>query len=214
MEFRVVNASNGDEGTVNSVEVCIDDQWHEATAKITNNSLSQQNISVQENSTSLIIIWSHAEQSIPNEINISGYSVLCTTSSVSHLGQIHEVRVSNISTSATRVQVSGLLPGTAYQCCVNAHIQTNTPLNLISSNCFSTGTVTKLSTVSIEREFTSTRNEFASNHHDCSATGLGIGLGVACLLLMGSIVINIIFLTMCLRNKTMKSTFKPCCTNE
>ena len=125
-ELSMPPCSNGDERTVNSVEVCIDDQWHEATAKITKNSLSQQNISVQENSTSLIIIWSHAEQSIPNEININRYSVLCTTSSVSHLRQIHEVRISNISTSTTRVQVSGLLPGTTYQSCVNAHIQTNT----------------------------------------------------------------------------------------
>ena len=170
MEFRVINASNGDEGTVNSVEVCIDDQWHEATAKITNNSLSQQNISVQENSTSLIIIWSHAEQSIPNEININRYSVLCTTSSVSHLGQIHEVRVSNISTSTTRVQVSGLLPGTAYQCCVNAHIQTNTPLDLISSNCVAT------STKSVQEP-------------NGLIVGLGVGLGICSLLLLVSSIL-------------------------
>ena len=60
MEFRIINASSGDEGTVNTVEVCIDDQWHKATAKITNNSPSPQNISVQETSTSMIIIkfWS------------------------------------------------------------------------------------------------------------------------------------------------------------
>ena len=209
MEFRVNNASSGDEGTVNTVEVCIDDQWHKATAKITNNSPSPQNISVQENYTSMIIIWSHAEQSIPNNKNISGYSVLCTTSSLSDDGQIHEVRVPNISTSTTRVQVSGLLPGTAYQCCVNAHIQTNTPLDLISTNCvdIATTTVTGADTVTeivstepahvtnstdLEGEFTPTRNEFSSSHHDRSSLGLGIGLGVACLLLIGSIVINII----------------------
>ena len=233
MEFRIINASSGDEGTVNTVEVCIDDQWHKVTAKITNNSPSLQNISVQENSTSMIIIWSHAEQSIPNDKHISGYSVLCTKSSLSDCGQIHEVRVSNISISTTRVQVSGLLPYTAYQCCINAHIQTNTPLDLITTNCVnvstktitdvdtvtnfvSTETGTKLSTVSTEGVFMSTRCEFVSNHHGCSSAGLGIGLGVACLLLMGSIIINIIFLTMHLKNNATctKVSFKPSCTNE
>ena len=227
MEFRIINASSGDEGTVNTVEVCIDDQWHKATAKITDNSSSPQNISVQENSTSMIIIWSPVEQSISNDQNISGYSILCITSSLSDLGQIHEVRVSNISISTTEVQVSGLLPDTAYQCCINAHIQTNTPLDLISTNCvdIATTTVTDADIVSTEAAhvtnstdqegmFASTRNEFASNHHDCSSFGLGIGLGVACLLLMGSIVINIIFLTIHLKNNATKSIFKPSCTNK
>ena len=49
-------ASSGDEGTVNSVEVCIDDQWHDSITKIiTNNSSSPQNISIQNNSTSMIV---------------------------------------------------------------------------------------------------------------------------------------------------------------
>ena len=236
MEFRIINASSGDEGNVNTVEVCIDDQWHKATAKnlITNNSSSPQNISVQENSTSMIIIWSPSEQSIPNDKNINEYSIICTTSSLSDDGQIHEVRVSNINISTTEVQVNGLLPGTAYQCCVNAHIQTNTPLDLISTNCvdIATTTVTDADTVKEvvsteaahitnstdqEGEFTPTRNEFSSNHHDCSAIGLGIGLGVACLLLVGSIVINIIFLSIIilyLKNNATKSISKPSCTNK
>ena len=159
------------------MEVCIDDQWHKATAKITNNSKtpSPQNISVQKNSTSMIIIWSPAEQSIPNDKNISGYSVLCTTSSLSDHGQIHEVRVPNISTSTTRAQVSGLLSGTAYQCCVNAHIQINTPLDLISSNCVTTST---------------SKSEKASANNELIA-GLGAGLGLPLILVcVGSILIN------------------------
>ena len=206
MEFRVTNASSGDEGNVNTVEVCIDDQWHKATAKITNNSSSPQNISIQENFTSIIVIWFPAEQSIPSEKKISGYSILCTTSLLSDHGQIsiHEVRVPNISTSTTRVHVSGLLPGMAYQCCVNAHIQTNTPLDLISSNCITTSAIadteSEFSTTSTETEFMTTRNEFASNHHIHSVTGLGIGLGVACLLLMGSIVGFIVSKTMSCNN--------------
>ena len=56
MEFRVNIASSGDKGTVNSVEVCIDDQWHDSITKIiTNNSSSPQNISIQNNSTSMIV---------------------------------------------------------------------------------------------------------------------------------------------------------------
>ena len=198
MEFRYYNTSSGDEGTVNTVEMCINDQWHEAIAKITNNSPSLQNISFQQNSTLMLIIWSPAEQSIPNDKNISRYSVLCTTSSLSDHGQIHEVRVSNISTSTTRVQVSGLLPGMAYQCCVNAHIQTNAPLDLISSNCVTASTIAD--TESIETEFMTTRNEFASNHHGDPVTGLGIGLGVACLLLVGSVVGLIVSKTMPCKN--------------
>ena len=202
LELRVNNKSDVHESTA---EVCIDDQWHDSTTKI-NNSPSPQNFSVQKHSTSMIIIWSPAEQSIPNDKNINRYSVLCATSSLSDDGQIHEVGVSNICISTTEVQISGLLPGTAYQCCVNAHIQTNTPLDLISSNCVnvSTKTVTVADTVTeiiistkaahvtsfidLEGEFTSTRNEFASSHHDCSCAGLGIGLGVACLLLVGLVV--------------------------
>ena len=49
------------------VEVCIDDQWHEATsAKVSTSQSSQvEDISVQVDSASVMIVWS--EQSIPNE---------------------------------------------------------------------------------------------------------------------------------------------------
>ena len=46
----------------------------------------------------------------------------------------------NISASTTRIQVNGLLSGIAYECCVNAHLLTNTPLDLISSHCATTKT--------------------------------------------------------------------------
>ena len=236
LELRVNNKSDVHKSTV---EVCIDDQWHElheaisANLKVANiNSQSLQDISVMivdSTSESVMLEWS-GQQSIPSDKNISGYDLSCIALSLSDHGQIHEVRVPNISTSTTRVQVSELLPDTAYQCCVNAHIQTNTPLDLISSNCVSTRTVNitvtdsvtkfvstetvaKISTVSTEEELMSTRCEFVSNYHGCSDTGLGIGLGVAYLLLVASIVINIIFLTMCLKNNATKSIFKPC-TNK
>ena len=199
MEFRIINASSGDEGTINSVEVCIDDQWHKATAKITNNSPSPQNISVQENSTSMIIIWSPAEQSIPNDKNINRYSILCTTLSLSDHGQIHEVRVPNISKSTTRIQVSGLLPGTAYQCCVNAHIQTNTPLDLVSSNCVTTST---------------SKSEKASASNELTV-GLGAGLGLLLVVVcVGSILTNVLLVKRLLKENDQGTKVKISSTNQ
>ena len=139
LEFRVKNESDGHGGIV---EVCIDDQWHEvmsAKFKAVNNSQSQHDIFVMiADSTSAMIKWSE-QQSIPNDKIISGYDLSCTASALSD-GQIHEVKVSNISASTTRIQVNGLLPGTAYECCVNAHLLTNTPLDLIRSSCVATTT--------------------------------------------------------------------------
>ena len=82
------------------------------------------------------------------------------------------MRVPNISTSTTRVQVSGLLPGMAYQCCINAYIQTNTPLDLISSNCVAT----------------STKSVQESMIANGLIIGLGVGLGICSLLLLVSIL--------------------------
>ena len=195
LELRVYNKSDVHESTA---EVCIDDQWHDSTTKI-NNSPSPQNFSVQKHSTSMIIIWSPAKQSIPNDKNISGYSVLCTTSSLSDDGQIHEVRVPNISTSTTRAQVSGLLSGTAYQCCVNAHIQTNTPLDLISSNCVTTSI---------------SKSEKASASNELAA-GLGAGLGLPLILVcVGSILINIFLIKCLLKEKDQGTKVKISSTNQ
>ena len=68
MEFRVNNNSDG-HGRI--VEVCIDDEWHEATsAKIANNSQSPRDISVMiVDSSSVIIKWSTG-QSVPNDNKI------------------------------------------------------------------------------------------------------------------------------------------------
>ena len=184
LELRI-NINNKSDVHESTVEVCIDDHWHKwheetsANLKVTNNSQPLQDISViivDSTSESVILEWSGQ----PNDKNISGYSLSCTTLSLSDHGQIHEVRVPNINTSTTRVQVSGLLPGTAYQCCVNAHIQTNTPLDLISSNCVATST---------------TKSEKVSS---CTcgdsfelATGLGAGLGLLLIVVcVGSILIN------------------------
>ena len=88
MEFRVNNKSRG-HGKI--AEVCINDQWHEATsAKIANNTQSPQDVSIQVDSTSVMVVLS--EQSIPNDKTISGYDLLCTTSALSD-GQIHKVKV-------------------------------------------------------------------------------------------------------------------------
>ena len=138
-------------------------------------------------SESMILEWSGQ----PNDKSIIGYDLSCTASSLSDHGQIHEVRISNISTSTTRVQVSGLLPGMAYQCCVNAHIQTNTPLDLISSNCVAT------STKSVQEPMIALSNGLI--------IGLGVGLGICSLLLLVSILVGLkvsktISCTSCLRH--------------
>ena len=194
LELRINNKSDVHESTV---EMCIDDQWHEAKRSmlVANYSQPLQDISVIiVDSISVMIKWS-GQQSSPSDINISRYDLSCTTSSLSDHGQIHEVRVSNISTSTTRVQVSGLLPGTAYQCCVNAHIQTNTPLDLISSNCIATST-TKSEQVS------SCGDSFDSE----LAAGLGAGLGLLLVVVcMGSILINM-FLVKCLLKEKDQGT--------
>ena len=183
MEFRVNSDSTTSNGRV--VEVCIDDQWYEtsSTAKTNNTHQSSQDISVMitADSSSMMIEWSAGQHSIPNITNkiISGYDLSCTTSdSPLSDGQIHEVRVPNISTRTTKIQVHGLLPGTAYECCVNAHIHTNTPLDLISSSCVAT----------------STKSEKVPGCGDL-ASELGAGLGLLLLaLFVGSIFINILLI--------------------
>ena len=162
MEFRVNNKSSG-HGRL--VEVCINDQWHEAiSAKVANSShQSPQNISIQINSTSVTIMWSS-----PNDMIISGYDLSCTTSALSN-GQIHKVKVPNLSANTTQAHIHGLLSGTEYECCVNAHILTNTPLDLISSNCITTRT---------ESVLTDQRPS------DGLAVGLGTSLGISSLLLV------------------------------
>ena len=173
--------------------MCIDDQWHEAKRSmlVANNTQPLQYISViiaDLTSESVMLEWSGQH----NDKNSSGYDLSCTTSSLSDHGQIHEVRVSNISTSTTRAQVNGLLPDTAYQCCVNAHIQTNTPLDLISSNCVAT----------------STKSETVPNCGDLTI-GLGAGLGLLLILVcMGSILINIFLVKRLLKEKDRGTNLK------
>ena len=196
MEFRVNHESSG-HGII-AADVCIDDQWHEATsAKVANSShQSPQNISIQVDSTSVMIMWSS-----PKDTIISGYDLSCTTSALSD-GQIHEVKLPTVSASTIQIQVNGLLPGIEYTCCVNAHIMTNTPLDLISSSCMATRT----------ESTTLTKQKPSSNDFIIE---LGIGLGTCCLLLfvvcVGSIFINVFLLAARLKKG---ATIKPPLTNE
>ena len=183
---------------ISVVEVCIDDQWHELTssAKVANNYHSLQSISVQADSSSVTIIWS--EQSIHSDKIISGYDLSCTTSTLSD-GQIQEMEVPNVSTSTTMIQIIGLLPGTPYECCVTAHILTNTPLDLISSSCVTTKTKSD--------------NNLKVPGCDDLVMRLGTGLGLLLVVVfVVSVFVNIL-LVMCLKNSTTRN-FKPSCTNE
>ena len=191
LELRVNNKSDVHRSTV---EMCINDQWHEVKRSmlVANNSQPLQDISVMiadSTSESVMLEWSGK----PSDKSISGYDLSCITSSLTNYGQIHEVRVSNISTSTTMVQISGLLPGTAYQCCVNAHIQTNTPLDLISFNCVATST-TKSKTVP-----------------NCGALAIGLGAGLGLLLILvcvGSILVNMFLVKRLLKEKDRGTNLK------
>ena len=193
MEIRVNNKSSDHEKIA---EVCIDDQWREVTsAEVASNSQSPQDISIQVDSTSVMVVLS--EQSIPNDKIISRYDLLCTTSALSD-DQIYKVKVPNISASTSRIQVNGLLPGTAYECCVYAHLLTNTPLDLISSRCATT----------------KTKPDKLPGCNDL-AIGLGTSLGLLLVVVcVGSVFINILLaIVMRLKNSTTRN-FKPSCTNE
>ena len=176
--------------------MCIDDQWHDASHSmlIANNSQSLPIMIVDSTSESVMLEWSGQ----PYHKNISGYDLSCTTSSLSDHGQIHKVRVSNISTSTTRVQVSGLLPGTAYQCCVNTHIQTNIPLDLISSTC-----VTVSTSIAKSKKVSSCGDSFEL------ATGLGAGLGLLLIVVcVGSMLINMFLVKRLVKEKDRGTNLK------
>ena len=84
----------------------------------------------------------------------------------------------------------------SHKCCVYAHIQTNTPLDLISSRC----TTAK------------SRSDKVSGCDDDLAVGLGTSLGLLLVVCGGSVFINIL-LVMRLKNSTTRN-FKPSRTNE
>ena len=194
MELRVNNKSNH---CGRFIEVCIDDQWYEATSitiAASLNSQSPQDIFIQVDSTSNSVMITWSEQSIPNDKTISGYDLSCTTSALFD-GQVHEVKVPNVNASMTRVQVSGLLPGTAYECCVSAHILTNTPLDLISSSCATTKTESL-------QDPNRTQSDKVPGGDDDLVVGLGTGLGLLLVVVCwGSLFINA-FLVMRLKNST------------
>ena len=87
----------------------------------------------------------------------------------------------------------------AYQCCVNAHIQTNTPLDLISSNCVTTST---------------TKSETVPNCGDLTV-GLGAGLGLLLVVVcVGSILINMFLIKRLLKEKDRSTKVKISSTNQ
>ena len=204
MELRVNNKSNH-HGRF--IEVCIDDQWYEATSKTiaASNSQSPQDIFIQVDSTSNSVMITWSAQSIPNDKIISGYDLSCTTSTLSD-GQVHEVKVPNVSASMTRVQVSGLLPGTAYECCVSTHILTNTPLDLRSSSCATTKTESL-------QDPNRTKSDKVPDGDDDLVVGLGTGLGLLLVVVCGGSIFINAFLVMHLKNSTT-TNFKHSCTNE
>ena len=121
----------GDQGSRN-VEVCSDDQWHAVSIGAIVNNSTRGNISVMAVSPTSVTIGFSLNSLV------RAYDLSCTT--VSN-GQIHSVKVANVSREVTETQISGLAPNTNYECCATAYtMMTSIPIDIISLSCTTTNT--------------------------------------------------------------------------
>ena len=120
-----------DQGSRN-VEVCSGDQWHVVSNGVIVNNNTRGNISViAVNPTSITIGFSS------NGLGAQPYNMSCTT--VSN-GQIHSVKVADVSREVSEIQISGLAPNTSYECCATTYTLTSVPIDTISLSCTTTNT--------------------------------------------------------------------------
>ena len=134
MELRFSNDSNNG---VRNVEVCADDRWCVAvvSAVRADDSHKEQNISLQAKwvgSTSVTLTWSADSL----QSSVLSTSVMCTAAF--HQAS-HEVKM--IASNTTTVQVTGLIPDTTYECCVNVHGVKSLMNCMIISGCIRTKTL-------------------------------------------------------------------------
>ena len=121
----------GDQGS-GKVEVCSGDQWHAVSNGAIVNNNTRGNITVTAvDPTSVTIGYTSST------MGVQTYDVSCTT--VSN-GQIHSVKVTDVSREVTMIQISGLSPNTDYECCATAYTTTNVPIDTISLSCTITRT--------------------------------------------------------------------------
>ena len=118
------------DGDTKNVEVCRSDQWHAVSNSAIVSNITLGNITVTANPTSAMIGFSLND--LRDDQRVRGYDVSCTTISN---GQIHSVKVADVSREITTTQMTGLTPNTDYECCVTAYIETNIPIDIISLSC-------------------------------------------------------------------------------
>lgn len=159
MELRFIDSNS------RNVEVCIDDQWLAVVDSAVVNNITQGNITSMTTSTSVTIIWSPSL-----DLEFSKYDVSCTTNIN---GQIHSIKVSDLSVSMLTVNIGGLRPSTDYECCVTVHTQRNVQIDTLSTNC----TVVRTLRGSAPSEISS----------DSVTIGLGASLGLFVVLLLACV---------------------------
>ena len=160
-----VRFSNGDS---RNVEVCIDDQWHTLVNSAIVIKTTPWNITTENNSTSVIIIWS-----LSNDLSVNNYDISCKTI---NSGQTFSVKVANVSASITMMLIDGLIPDTEYKCCITAHLLTSSLIDTITLSCITTRTLLL---------------PFLDVSEICNSSdiiGLGTSLSVWLLLLLGTCV--------------------------
>lgn len=122
----------GDQGSRN-VEVCSGDQWHAVSNGAIVNNNTRGSISViAVNPTSVTI------QYTSNSIGVRAYDMSCTTV---RNGQIHSIKVTDVSREVTVIQMNGFTPNTDYECCATAYTITNIPIDTINLSCTTTRTL-------------------------------------------------------------------------
>ena len=173
-----------------NVEVCSNDHWHVVSNGAIVNNITQGNIAVAVVAPTLVTI-----EFSSSDVRVRGYTVSCTTGTN---GQIHSVIVTDVNRSreVTLIQISGLTPNTNYECCVQAYIETNIPINMVNMSCIKTGT----SSLSVQPQETSEIN------NTLYMTGFWASLSICILLLCVCIGCIILLLIVLKRNSSKYAT--------
>ena len=148
MELRYATDSNGG---VQNIEVCVNDRWWnvvvsdgiKADISKTAHDFTLEVLTVHF--TSVTITWS-MQSMVYSKLSVNGYDISCTAV---FEGGIYEAKVPSVDINTDTIEVNGLMSDTMYNCCVTAHIQVNLPIDLISSTCVTSKTLSDLENTNI-----------------------------------------------------------------
>ena len=147
-----------------NVEVCVSDQWHAVVDSAVVNNITPGNImSSTADSTSVTVVWTP-----PPNLVFNKYDVSCTNE---NSGQIHTIKVADLSADVLTVNIRGLMPATDYTCCITVHTETNLQIDTLSMTCTEARTLA----------------EGGPSELSSSSTTIAIGLGAVagfCILLL------------------------------